>query len=649
MPGADLLVQAREAIERHAWGDAQRSFAEAHAKGSMLTAADLEAMADASWWVGQMREAIAFRERAHSSFRQAGDRPSAARVALRLVEHHVDMGEISIATAWLARGEEMLRDHDEVPEHAQLRLMQALVALQTGALQAALELTSDAIEIARRQGDKDMLALGLASNGVCTVLGGDVAEGMLRLEEATVAAVSGELGALATGIVYCMMISASSELADWQRAGEWSEAATRWCERQSINGFPGVCRVHRAEVMKLRGSLSEAEDEARAAVTELGGFNVRFAALAFRELGDIRLRIGDLDAAEEAFRQANEMGVMPLPGLALAQIERGKPQAAFNTLRRALAEEMPPTERAKLLPTFVHAALLIDDTATARDAASELATIAQTYSSPALRAHAHAAAAAVALADGELSEAATSARLARKLFQEIDLQFSLADATALLGRTYQADGDPDAAEFEYLAALARFEKLGAMPAAARARALLDSLTPAPEASGRRVAKTFLFSDIVKSTDLVGVIGDEAWMDLLGWHDEALRTAFAAHGGEEITHTGDGFFVSFESPDAAIDAAMAIQRSLAEHRRKHGFAPSVRLGLHATEASEVRGNYHGKGVHEAARIAALAGAGEIIASRSTLDLASSTLPVGDVQMVALKGVSEPVEVVQIRWN
>ena len=101
-----------------------------------------------------------------------------------------------------------------------------------------------------------------------------------------------------------MMIAVNAQVADWQRAGQWTEAATRWCDRQAINGFPGVCRVHRAEIMRLRGALSEAEEEARTATVELGSFNLMFAALAFRELGEVRLKMGDIDAAEEAFRQA---------------------------------------------------------------------------------------------------------------------------------------------------------------------------------------------------------------------------------------------------------------------------------------------------------------------------------------------------------
>ncbi|MFA7250136.1 MAG: ferredoxin [Dehalococcoidia bacterium] len=163
---------------------------------------------------------------------------------------------------------------------------------------------------------------------------------------------------------------------------------------------------------------------------------------------------------------------------------------------------------------------------------------------------------------------------------------------------------------------------------------------------RRVVKTFMFTDIVKSTNLVEALGDEAWETLLHWHDEMLRGLFVAHRGEEVVSTGDGFFVGFDSPEAAIACAVAIQRGLAEHRRAHGFAPRVRIGLHASPATQVENNFRGKGVHEAARIAAMAEGDEILASRETAgDYPGASEP----RTVALKGISDPIEVVAIGWH
>lgn len=163
---------------------------------------------------------------------------------------------------------------------------------------------------------------------------------------------------------------------------------------------------------------------------------------------------------------------------------------------------------------------------------------------------------------------------------------------------------------------------------------------------QRVVKTFMFTDIVKSTNLLEVLGDEAWNQLLRWHDQTLRSLFVAHHGEEVVTTGDGFFVGFESPDAALGCAVAIQRTLAEHRAAHGFAPQVRIGVHASDATQVGRNFTGKGVHEAARIAALAEGGEILTSVQT---ATDQYSLSDRRSVTLKGISEPMDIAAVDWR
>jgi class 3 adenylate cyclase len=164
-----------------------------------------------------------------------------------------------------------------------------------------------------------------------------------------------------------------------------------------------------------------------------------------------------------------------------------------------------------------------------------------------------------------------------------------------------------------------------------------------------MVRTFMFTDIVKSTKLVEAIGDEAWGDLLQWHDRTLRSLFATHGGEEIDHAGDGFFVAFESATQAIECGVAIQRTLADHRRAHGFSPQVRIGLHTAKASRSGAAYRGKGVHEAAGIAGLAEAGEILASQETIGGIPSRFAVSEPRLLRLKGISEPSHVVRIEWR
>ncbi len=164
---------------------------------------------------------------------------------------------------------------------------------------------------------------------------------------------------------------------------------------------------------------------------------------------------------------------------------------------------------------------------------------------------------------------------------------------------------------------------------------------------RRVVKTFMFTDMVGSTNLAVALGDDAWQTLLHWHDETLRGQFATHHGQEVVSTGDGFFVGFDSPDDALACAVAIQRTLADHRRSSGFAPQVRIGIHLANAQQVGQNYHGKGVHEAARIGAAAESGQIVASRATAE--GSRFVTSNPRSLQLKGLAEPMDVVTIEWN
>jgi class 3 adenylate cyclase len=159
----------------------------------------------------------------------------------------------------------------------------------------------------------------------------------------------------------------------------------------------------------------------------------------------------------------------------------------------------------------------------------------------------------------------------------------------------------------------------------------------------------MFTDIVGSTDLVAAIGDAAWVGARGWHDRALRELFSAHAGEEISHAGDGFFVAFGEVANAIACAVEIQRSLDRHRREHGFALPVRIGLHATTAVRTPDDYAGRGVHEAARIAALADGNEILASRAAFSRAPAELEIGEPRPVQLKGLAEPIEIAAIAWH
>ncbi len=646
------LETGREAVDRHAWSEGYELLKAADAS-TALAPEDLERLGSAAWWMGRLQDGISARERAFAAYLETGNRRRAAIVAMALAKDYYAKRASAIGGAWVNRAERLLAEEADCGEHGHLERLRGVIAFEgAGDYGKALEHAERALEVATRFGDRDLQAIALHDQGRALAATGRVDDGMALMDEATVAAVSGELAPYDTGVIYCNTISACKDLADYRRAGDWTEAAKRWCERQEIAGFPGMCRVYRVSVLLMRGAWPEAEREARRACDELEAFNLSYAAEAFYELGEVRMRVGDSPAAEQAFRQAHELGRDPQPGLALLRLAEGKTDGACSCIDRALDEESRDPYRARLLPAKVQIAVAVGDVEAAKGAAEELGTIARTYGSDALQAMAHTARARVSLAHDAAGEAVESARQALRLWQDVDAPYEAAEVRMLLAAGYRAEGNPDDAVLELEAALAAFERLGAAADVRGAHAQLDGLGRRRESRGRvngRIARTFLFTDIVRSTNLVDAIGDDSWSDLVRWHDETLRSLFAAHEGEEIDHAGDGFFIAFADPPSAIECAVAIQRRLAEQRRTQGFAPEVRIGLHAAEASRRGAEYKGKGVHEAARISSLADGGEILASAATVSQGPIRFPVSEPRSAELKGVPEPVDVVSIDWR
>ncbi len=641
---------ALSAFGRHAWREAHDLFGKADAV-EPLQPVDVEAYAEAAWWIAEPDAAIALRERAFGAYLAAGERRHAARIAVRLCETNFMKGNEAVGGAWLARAEDLLDGDTDSREYGYVRLWHAAVAGETGDPETATVEAQAAYDLAVRHQDRDLQALALALHGITLIGTGEVKQGMALVNEATVAAVSGELGLFVTGWIYCMTISACRDLGDMRRAGEWTDAAQRWCERQSVTGFPGVCKIRQAEIMALRGALARAEQEARAACDELKRWGIRSSiGEGLYEIGEIRVRMGDLAGAEEAFRQVHEMGLSPEPGLALVRLAEGKAKAAHATLRRVLGENRGKPARTRLLPAQVEVALAAGDLDTAQAAADVLDQLATSFGTRAVAASALAARGAVRLAKGDADGALGDLRRATEAWQKLDAPYEASRTRMLLAQALRASGDEDGARLEVGAAKATFERIGsAREARAAAAALGGEAAPVAPGGAERVTRTFLFTDIVRSTELIKVIGDEAWQDLIRWHDDALRSVIAEHRGEEIRHQGDGLVVSFTTPEEAIAAAVAIQRRLAEHRRAHGFAPAVRIGMHRAEATKRGLDYAGVGVHAAARVGALAGDGEILVTRDMLKGSTTAFATGDPRMVTLKGIDGSVEVLPIVWR
>jgi class 3 adenylate cyclase len=643
----DPLQAGRTAFSAHAWREAFDQFTRAD-QAAGLSSADLELFSQSAFFAGQAGLGLELKERAFKTSLGANDETRAAYLALDIAHEYGMSGKFSIATAWLRRGQKLLEGKPESYAHAYLALDQSEVARATGNIDEALALAEQAVQIASHAGNPDLQAAALSNFGSLRIATGATMDGIAMMEEASISAVNGELSPIATGVACCRMIAACRDLTDYRRASEWTEATEKWCERQSVAGFPGVCRIHRAEVVAISGAWDRAEVELQQAAGELTGYNAT-APLAdgLYALGDIRRLRGDFEGAETAFREAHGLGRTPQPGLALIRLAEGKVKNAATAINSAVGEETwDQWAKARLLPAQVEIAIAAGDPALARTAATELSRIVEAYRSPALEAGRRVALGRVLLAEGDAHGAAQEFRAAIRDWREVAAPYEVARGQALLGRALRAVGDDEAADLELRAALDEFERLGARPDADSAA---KELRAAAELRSGPVQarKTFMFTDIVGSTNLAELLGNASWERLLRWHDDMLRELVAKGGGEVVNSTGDGFFVAFDSAGQGIACAIAIQRALAEHRQTTGFAISVRIGLHSAEANRRGDDYSGVGVHLAARVAALAGAGEIVATQETL------ADVGDVVAVnardaSLKGVSATVGVASVAW-
>jgi class 3 adenylate cyclase len=653
----DLLETGRQAVRKNQWSEAVTSLSAAEQE-SELAPDDLVLLADALWWSAMPDEADEVLERAFTAYERQGHYSQAASIGARLAYFAMRRLSYAISQGWMARVERLLEGQPESFGHGWLAVMNTAQKLMVeNDLKGAMTHADEAITLGRKFGSPGMQALGLSFKGVAMVHSGDWRNGLKFVDEAGAIASSDVDDLRAASDVYCNTIAICRNLGDYRRAGEWTDKADRWMNAHSVGGYPGICQVHRAELKRLRGSWSEAEQDARKACNELERFHIiDGVGFAQYEIGEVRRRMGDLTSAEDAFMRAFEHGHDAQPGLSLLLLNKGELEEAARSIADAVrrpdtAYPLPGTSnslsRAHLLPAEAEIALASGDLATARQAVTELEQIAGVFEGPTWEASAMTCRGALELAEGHPDRAADLLSRAWRLWLDIGLPYESAQARTLLGQARLAQGNAAAARLEFRSAASAFGNLGAALDLKR----LESLSgDSSETRRDRVSRSFMFTDIVTSTDLIGLIGDAAWENLLHWHNRTLRDAIEKSGGEVVRHTGDGFFAAFTEPRTAIDCAVKIQRLLHAHRQEHGFAPWVRIGVHLAEATRESGDYSGQGVHAAARIGAVANQEEIVASSDLLQ-AAGNIPYGvsEARNVTLKGINESMSIRAVDWR
>ena len=468
--GEAVVERAHDAAARGDWGAAFELFMQADADG-LAGPADLPVLGEVAYAAGHLDVTIEAWERAYALCMEAGDRDAAAGAAVRVAMHLLfDTALMAPVRGWLARAERLLEGQRETPAGAWLAVVRAYERMLTGDLPGARPWARRAIELGSEL-DPAACALGRVAEARLLILDGDVEQGLALLDEVGVATVSGDLDPLSTGVVYCELVCALQGLALYDAAEEWTEAMERWCKTNAIGSLHGRCRVHRAEILRLRGSCAEAETEALAACEELRPYLRRELGWPLSELGRIRLRRADIDGAEEAFLAAHRAGWDPQPGLALVRLAQGDAAAAAASIQDALEhptrvpfKERPPNsdlQRAPLLEAQVEIEIAAGNIARARGAADELTRVADRFESKALVASATLARGRVRLAEGDPAEAERCCAEAARLWSEVGAPYEAALARAGLADAFRASGNEHRAELELEAARTVLDRIEA--------------------------------------------------------------------------------------------------------------------------------------------------------------------------------------------
>jgi ATP/maltotriose-dependent transcriptional regulator MalT len=415
--------------------------------------------------LGREDEWLRILERAGHEYEESGELRPAARCAFWIGISFALRGEIGPATGWLGRAQRLLEPEGDCVERGYLLLPVVFEHEAMGDYEGAFATAATAAEIGERFGDKDLFALAVDTQGEVLVKGGRIREGLGLLDEAMVAATTGELSPIVTGIVYCGVILACEEVYELRRAREWTAILTRWCEQQpDLLAFTGRCLVHRAQLLRLQGAWPDALEEADRANRRFEkSMNQAAAGKACYLQGEVYRLRGDFAEAEEAYRKASLLGLEPQPGMALLRLAQGNADAAAAAIRRVVGETADGLSRAGLLPAYVEILLAVGDVEEARRACGELQEIAAQCDSEMLHALLAQSRGAVELAAGDAGSALVSLRQAVQTWQELEAPYEAARARLLVGQACKVLGDEEAFALELDAARRTFEELGARP------------------------------------------------------------------------------------------------------------------------------------------------------------------------------------------
>jgi len=482
----DALAAGRKALSRGEWEQALAYFETASEQKRSAEA--LEALAMAAWWLDNARLAIESREDAYRLYRERGDAIAAARMAIWLGWDSLAFrGQPAVARGWLQRAGRLLDGLDPVPEHGWLALREGEFAfLFENDIAATRRFAERARSIGIALGVPDIEFSALGLEGLALASQGSVADGIRLLDEASAAAMAGEMSELwAAGRTCCYMITACERVRDPERAHQWTQRMLEFAKRWRIQDLFAVCRAHYGAILVLRGTWEEADATFETALRELRASRPGIAFEALLRRGDLRRRQGRFEEAAELFRQVEFHPYAQL-GLAHVALDSGDAVLAVDRATRFLRKLDPESrlQRAAGLELYARALVARGETDQARSAYQKLQVIAGEIGSDSLRASALAVEGLVAEAEGDLDTALSCIEDAIDLLHRCGDPFETARSRLDLARVLAGLGRQDTAAEQARLAHRALAGMQAEREAQRADALISQLgNPAPDRGG----------------------------------------------------------------------------------------------------------------------------------------------------------------------
>lgn len=446
---AALVDAARAACSEKRWHDATTLYAQADAM-TALGPSELEEWGLSFECTGRPATAVDPLTRAVAAYVADGERLAAANPALALSRIHLERMELDVARGWHGRAADLIGTSEASREKGLWCWMGSRLAAAAAEMETALDLANQAYEIGRVARDPVVEALGLIYRGFFALCLGDTQRGLEDQNVAATLGLSSDIDPVVGGAIYCNLLWACRNFADWTRASHWSASYERWCRSKGLESLTGSCRLHRAEVLGIEGTLDEARALVSAAIEQLENDAPWATGDAARVLGDIHLASGNLDLAAEAYRKSSAVGWSPQPGLALLQIERGETEAAYLGLERCLQAHNWPTLQRKglLLATLAKISALTGRRERAEEIIAELTTQPQRWPMPSIRALTAEAKAALLAGAGRIDEAVAELQAACDLWGEAGAIINCADTRLCLVALLNRMGDHAGARIE---------------------------------------------------------------------------------------------------------------------------------------------------------------------------------------------------------